>query len=142
MHYLDTSVMVAAIGGEHWSVDVAGWITEHSADCVVSAWACTEYSSVVSRRVRVGQFDAAQQDVALRAFDTLTMSFGRVDIRDSDFETASAFVDRADLGLRAPDALHLAVARRHDCTVITLDQGMSEAARALDIDAGSMGEPR
>lgn len=142
MRYLDTSVVVAALGGEHWSVDIARWVADHSTECVVSAWAGTEYSNVVSRRVRVGQFSDDQQKFALRSFGALVASFGRVDIRDVDFDMASAFVDRADLGLRAPDALHLAVAKRHECEVVTLDKGMSEAARKLDLHTVMMGDTR
>ena len=41
--------------------------------------------------------------------------------------------DRFELALRAPDALHLAMVRRLDASLITLDRRLAAAARDLDI---------
>ena len=46
---------------------------------------------------------------------------------------AYIYVRRFDLALRAPDALHLAVARRLDATLVTLDRRLTAAARELGI---------
>ena len=46
---------------------------------------------------------------------------------------AYAYVRRFDLRLRALDALHLAIARRVDATLITLDRRLASAARELGI---------
>lgn len=140
MLYLDTSVIVAALGGEVWSVDVAEWIAGNAHECAVSAWVGTEYSNVVARRVRMGQFDTPQQSKALQAYATVVESLAHVAIIDSDFRSAAQYVDRVDLGLRAPDALHLAVAKRHACQVVTLDRGMRDAAQALEVPIRSMRE--
>lgn len=47
----------------------------------------------------------------------------------------AAFVDRADLGLRAGDALHLAVAAAHGCIIATLDIAQASAAPACNVPA-------
>jgi len=46
---------------------------------------------------------------------------------------AAAFVDQQKLGLRAGDALHLAVAASHGASVHTLDRRLAEAGPALGI---------
>jgi predicted nucleic acid-binding protein len=38
---------------------------------------------------------------------------------------------RLDLTLRTPDAIHIAIARRLDATLVTFDQRMATNARAL-----------
>jgi predicted nucleic acid-binding protein len=43
------------------------------------------------------------------------------------------FVRNFALGLRAPDALHAAVCRRADLTLVTLDRRLASAAEALDV---------
>ena len=43
------------------------------------------------------------------------------------------YVRRFDLALRAPDALHLAIARRLDATLVTLDRRLAAAAGELGI---------
>jgi predicted nucleic acid-binding protein len=42
-------------------------------------------------------------------------------------------VRRFDLKLRAPDALHLAICRRLQARLVTLDNNLARAARALDV---------
>jgi hypothetical protein len=41
---------------------------------------------------------------------------------------ARIYARHFDLGLRAPDALHLAIARRLDATLVTRDRGLATAA--------------
>jgi hypothetical protein len=43
-------------------------------------------------------------------------------------------VRRFDLLLRAPDALHAAICRRLDLTLVTLDQRLAKAAREVGIE--------
>jgi uncharacterized protein len=49
------------------------------------------------------------------------------------FRAAAKFVDQHALGLRAGDALHLAVASEHGATVHTLDQRLAEAGPVLGV---------
>ena len=43
------------------------------------------------------------------------------------------FASRLPLALRAPDALHLAIARRLDVALVTLDRRMAAAAKELGV---------
>jgi predicted nucleic acid-binding protein len=56
-----------------------------------------------------------------------------VEIHSADIRLAYSYVSRFDLVLRAPDALHLAIARRLDTTLVTLDRRLADAARDLGI---------
>jgi uncharacterized protein len=56
-----------------------------------------------------------------------------VEIRSADAQLTYIFARRFELALRAPDALHLAISRRLDATLITLDRRLAAAARGLDI---------
>jgi predicted nucleic acid-binding protein len=51
----------------------------------------------------------------------------------AQFRIAARFADQYALGLRAGDALHLAVCAEQDATIYTLDRRLSEAASALGI---------
>ena len=51
-----------------------------------------------------------------------------------DLSRAEQLVRRRELKLRAPDALHLAVALRHRLELVTFDDRMAVAAVALGIN--------
>ena len=55
------------------------------------------------------------------------------EIHAADVRLADAYVRRFDLGLRTPDALHLAIAHRLDATLLTLDRRLATAARELGV---------
>jgi uncharacterized protein len=55
-----------------------------------------------------------------------------VEIRSADAQLAYIFARRFELALRAPDALHLAISRRLDAILITLERRLAAAARGLD----------
>jgi hypothetical protein len=76
----------------------------------------------------------ADASARLADFDVwrAAMSLG-VDIAASDTRLAYIYARRFDLGLRAPDALHLAIARRLDATLVTLDRRLATAARELGV---------
>lgn len=59
-------------------------------------------------------------------------SFTWLDIAERHFISAAELAQRST-GLRAGDALHLAVAVDHGASVCTLDKGMAKAAAELEI---------
>jgi uncharacterized protein len=64
-----------------------------------------------------------------------------VDIQASDTRLAYIYVRRFDLRLRAPDALHVAVARRLDAVLVTLDRRMATAAIDLGVTVEMLTSP-
>jgi predicted nucleic acid-binding protein len=53
----------------------------------------------------------------------------------ADIRLAGVFVRRFDLALRVPGALHLAIARRLDVALVTLDRRLATAAGELGVVA-------
>ena len=71
---------------------------------------------------------------ALAMFTRLaTESFTVVPVSRLQFRTAARFVEQHALGLRAGDALHLAICADHGATLCTLDRRLSDAASALGL---------
>ena len=71
---------------------------------------------------------------ALAAFARLTADFLVVlPVSTLHFAVAARFADRYELGLRAGDALHLAVAAESGATIYTLDQRLAAAGPALGV---------
>ncbi len=59
-------------------------------------------------------------------------SFISIPVEHSHFTAASDLASRSN-GLRAGDALHLAIAASQDATLCTLDVGMARAAEGLGL---------
>jgi predicted nucleic acid-binding protein len=62
-------------------------------------------------------------------------SFAILPISGAQFRTAARFADQYALGLRAGDALHLAIVSDHGAAIATLDRRLAEAASVLGVSA-------
>jgi predicted nucleic acid-binding protein len=135
MFYLDTSLVVAALAAERATSRVQAWLGEQMpGDLFISEWCVTEISSALSMKLRTGQIDMEGRAGALTALNRLIPSvFGMVDIVAEHFRVAARFTDNHSLGLRAGDALHLAVAAEHGLTLCTLDQRLSQGGPPLGV---------
>ena len=60
-------------------------------------------------------------------------TFTVLPVSAAQFRTAARFADKHALGLRAGDALHLAICADHAATLCTLDRRLSEAGPALAV---------
>ncbi len=60
-------------------------------------------------------------------------SFKKFRVSPSHFRTAAQFADQYAIGLRAGDALHLAICASHGATLCTLDQRLLAAGPALGV---------
>ena len=101
---------------------------------MVSEFAAAEVASALSRLTRMGALERDVADGHLGDFDAWRAAFTiDLDIQSSDIRLAHIFVRRFDLGLRAPDALHLAICRRAGHKLLTLDRHLAAAAKALGV---------
>jgi predicted nucleic acid-binding protein len=103
-------------------------------DRLISDFTAAEVASGVSRLVRTRLLTAEQAAARLADFDAWRAATSSpVEVRPADVRLAYAYVRRFELMLRAPDALHLAIARRIDVTLATLDRRLARAAEELGV---------
>jgi uncharacterized protein len=135
--YLDTSVLVAALTNEARTGEIQEWLAGREAgELVISDWVITEFSSALALKLRSGQVESRHRADALAAFNSLVESSLRIlPVVRRDYQTAARFADQYTTGLRAPDALHLAVASHHGARLHSLDKLLIEAAWSLGVSA-------
>jgi SAM-dependent methyltransferase/predicted nucleic acid-binding protein len=132
--YLDASVLLPTLIEETASAAVDAYMLAGTQEFLVSDFAAAEVASGLLRLVRMGLLEASDASARLADFDVWRAAMSSpADIHASDVRLAAAYVRRFDLALRAPDALHLAVARRLDVPLVTLDRRLVIAARELGV---------
>ncbi|SOD91088.1 type II toxin-antitoxin system VapC family toxin [Caenispirillum bisanense] len=134
--YLDTSLLVAALTKEAATERVQAWLAAQEAEhLVLGEWAVTEFSSALSLKLRTGQLDEDLRSSALATFKRLAAETFRIlPVEPVHFRLAARFADDHRLGLRAGDALHLAIVAEHGGTLCTLDRRFAAAASSLGIE--------
>ena len=131
--YVDASVMLPMLIKEPASATVDAFMAVQH-ELWVSDFAAAEVASALSRLVRTGRLQATDAAARLSEFDVWRVAMTMpAEIHAVDGRLAGAYVRRFDLALRAPDALHLAIARRLEAALITLDRRLAAAARELGI---------
>jgi predicted nucleic acid-binding protein len=133
MFYVDTSAIVSVLTTEAATQRVQHWIAaQRAGNVAISEWTITEFSAALSVKLRMGHLDPAEQEVALSAFrKNVIDSCIVLPISSDHFHSAARLADRHPLGLRAGDALHLAIAIESDATLCTLDKRLSESGQAI-----------
>jgi hypothetical protein len=133
--YLDTSVLIAVFTPEAESGRVEAWMRSQAREqFAVSDWVVTEFSAALSVKLRRTQIALAHQGAALARFSQFCTDNAPVlPVSREHFRAAAGFADRYAIGLRAGDALHLAIAAQHGASLCTLDHRLGEAGPHLGI---------
>lgn len=132
--YLDA--IVPRLVEEEHSDAVVAFLAATRGELLISDFAAAEVASSLSRLVRIGQLSDSDAVASLGDFDIWRGARSAVaELHAADARLAYAYVRRFDRRLRAPDALHLAIAHRLRATLVTLDRRLSRAAASLGIMA-------
>ena len=136
LHYIDTSYLAPYYLPEAKSDTVEKKLVKlPGGSLVISPLVRAEFASLLSRKCRAKEMDEADARRTMTALDRHlgAGSFRMVSIGSRDFEQATEWIMAMKHSLRAPDAVHLAVAAREDAVLWTLDRGLARAARWIGL---------
>ena len=133
--YVDTSVIVAAVGKETETVASQHWLARQpSRSLFISDWVETEFASAYALKLRHGDVTDDQRQLAASVFSRLVArSLISVAIERRHFRAAARFAGVEHFGLRAADALHVAICFDRGLGLCTLDRRMAEAGTTLGL---------
>jgi predicted nucleic acid-binding protein len=134
--YFDTSFLAPLILREATSDKIVAFVRRLPAvELAVSHWTRVEFSSLIAREVRMGGLDIQAATRADARFEAMMDESFSVLLPDAgDFDLAKRYLCQFKTGLRAGDALHLAVANNHRAAVIySLDKTLLKAGKILDL---------
>ena len=103
---------------------------------LISAWSLTEMASVAGIKRRTGALDLENCREAPGHFQRFASAHLRTtEVEPADFRTAAVLIETpaGRSALRAGDALHVAIARRLQARMASLDQRLCAAADALGL---------
>jgi predicted nucleic acid-binding protein len=133
--YADASVVVALFVPDVFNERASRFVNERRPTVVLSDFAAAEFASVLARRVRTRELTADVARGAFTAFDAWAAIRGaRLETSAADVAAAEGFLRRLELNLRTPDALNIAIARRHNAALATFDVRIADAAQALGLE--------
>ena len=135
MVYVDTSVLVALYTKELNSTGVAHWYASCTEELVSAVWCVSEFASALGIKQRTGQISAAEGQAAWIQFERMCANdLQLLPIEPGTFHRAAVLTLDAASGLRAGDALHLAVALATKAkSIATLDDVLAKNAKRMKL---------
>lgn len=137
MVYLDTSVVVPMFVREPASEAVLAWLESAGEALISSDWMHTEFASALALKVRSGAIELNEAREAVRELDRLCEAGLPLSaVSRNAFREAARVAGNPGKGVRAGDALHLAVARELGAqAVATADLALARGAEANGLRA-------
>lgn len=136
IRYFDTSFVAPLIREETKSAAVMRFVAGMPArELATSRWTEVEIASLLARDVRMGVLTSlAAHEADARFGEIVRGAFVVFSPAGGDFDLARRFLHAHETGLRAGDALHLAIAANHRAGVIhTFDKTMIRAGERLGL---------
>ncbi|MGX7705410.1 type II toxin-antitoxin system VapC family toxin [Methylobacterium sp. Gmos1] len=132
--YCDANIVIAIFVREALSSRIQTWVTDPSVGVVISDLTVLEFTSAISRLVRERKLDAAEARSIFSRFEFWRAALGRpMTITRNMFVHARTIVEDASLGVRGPDALHLALLQVTGLPFATFDARLRRAADTLGL---------
>ena len=132
--YLDTSVLVSLFVRDEMTDIAHSHLSKHPGVVTVSDWTMAEAASALSRAVRTGGLQREDAGRAIGAMDLWINRAGRrVEVLPADIREAEFIIRGFETTLKAPDAVHVVIARRAELALLSFDKGMARAAAALGV---------
>lgn len=132
--YLDSSALIPLFITDIFSVRAHHTMQSGSFAVILSDFAATEFSSVIARMVRA---KLLTHDRALRIYADFDVwrerDIQQEDCTKVDIVNAMWVLRRLDLPLKAPDAIHIAIAQRLGAALMTFDEQMLRSASVLGV---------
>lgn len=101
---------------------------------IISDWVVTEFAAALSVKLRTAAIDEAVREAIDDQFETLRQHvLQTIPISSSHFQMAAHFARRAPFGLRAGDALHVAIAAEAGAAICTTDKRLASAAAQVGV---------
>jgi len=130
----DTSVLVDLFVPSADSARIRTWLKQRRPVLGVSDFAAGEFAAAISRKLRLAELSEADARRILDVFDAWRAAqTTAIATEASDIRVAAAFVRRFETKLALPDAIHLAVAGRLGCALVSFDRRQSQAAEMLGV---------
>ena len=142
MIYLDTSFLAPFYIQEATSTSVETVLLNlPSQTLAISDWTIVEFASLLSRRVRINELTPELMTAVMGSFqEDAAQSYTVFTVTTADFMLAAELIQQWSTGLRAGDALHLAIARNRGVeNLLSLDRGLLDAAQQFSIPSDSAG---
>ena len=132
--YCDANIVIAIFVREASSLRIQAWVADPGVSVVMSDLTVLEFTSAISRLVRERKLDAAEARSIFSRFETWRAARGRpLTITRQMFALARTIVEDAALGVRGPDALHLALLQVTGLPFATFDARLRRAADTIGL---------
>lgn len=133
--YVDTSVILTLALLDNGAEQTLALLASLDELPAYSDFGFGEGVSGVGLRVRQRLLTAAEGALSIEGLGELLARWRRVPLESQDIARATGYLRHFELGLRLPDALHIAIAARLGFELITADRRQADAARALGVVA-------
>ncbi|MCP3736340.1 type II toxin-antitoxin system VapC family toxin [Sphingomonas sp. RP10(2022)] len=130
--YFDASAFTNIVLRDDGWDRIAAWLAADGSACHISDFGWGEFISAVSIRVRRNVVTDVEARETIAAAGRFAKDWRFLRCGAQDVAAAIDLVERFDLGLRMPDALHIALARRSGIPLLTTDSRQSRACQAID----------
>lgn len=133
--YADTCILLPLFFRDPSTEAALAWLEQAGKETIqISPWTRAEFASAAGIMARRGDISAQLHEEGLERFDRLVSTRLALEAVDTtDFERARNWIADYRSGLRAGDALHLAVCARLNARLCTADEALARAATEVGV---------